>query len=138
MSWLFFAILSAIFASLTAIFGKIGVSKIDSNVATAARSVIMAIAIVGLVISQGKFSEIFKFSSSTTIFVILSAIAGAASWLAYFRALQLGQASQVAPIDKLSIVFTLVLAALFLGEKLTILKVVGIVMILLGSILVIR
>ncbi|KKR80531.1 MAG: hypothetical protein UU73_C0002G0039 [Candidatus Daviesbacteria bacterium GW2011_GWA1_41_61] len=115
MNWLFFALLSAFFASLTAIFGKIGVSGVDSNVATAARSLIMALVIVGLVVTKGQVGQLFQLSSTTTIFVILSAIAGALSWLAYFKALQLGQASQVAPIDRLS----LVLAALFLGESFT-------------------
>src|SRR5437868_1752310 len=112
MSWLFYALLSAFFASLTAIFGKIGVSGVDSTVATAARSLIMAVVIVGLVTTQGLVDQLFKFSSKTTIFVILSAIAGALSWLAYFRALQIGEASRVAPIDKLSIALTLILATI--------------------------
>lgn len=136
MNWLFYAVLSAVFASLTAILGKIGVSGVDSTVATAARSIIMAIAIVGLVVTQGNVSQLFQFSSKTTIFIILSALAGAASWLAYFKALQLGQASQVAPIDRLSVVITLILAAFFLHESFTFWKAVGTILIVIGAILV--
>lgn len=136
MSWFFFALLSAIFAALTAIFGKIGVSGVDSNVATAARSIIMAVAIVGLVMTEGNIGKIFQISSGTTIFIVLSALAGAASWLAYFKALQLGEASQVAPIDRLSLVLTIVLAAIILGEKLTALKVFGAVLMVIGAILI--
>lgn len=136
MSWLFFAFLSAFFAALTAIFGKIGVSGVDSTVATAARSIIMAVAIVGLVMTQGNIGQIFQISSTATIFIILSALAGAASWLAYFKALQLGEASQVAPIDRLSLVLTIVLAAIILGEKLTALKVFGAVLMVIGAILI--
>lgn len=136
MNWLFYALLSAIFAALTAIFGKIGVKGIDSNVATAARALIMAVTIIGLIFSQGKITELFKFSSHTFIFVVLSAVSGALSWLAYFKALQMGDASQVSPIDRLSIVFTLIIAVLFLGEKFTINKAFGTVLIVIGAVLV--
>lgn len=136
MNWLFYALLSAFFASLTAILGKIGVKGVDSNVATAARSIIMMVAIVGLIASQGKFTQMFNFSASTTIFVILSALAGAASWLAYFKALQIGEASQVAPIDKLSIAITLIVAMVFLGEKFTWAKLAGTTLMIVGAILV--
>lgn len=118
-SWLLFALLSAIFAALVAIFGKIGLKNIDTNTATALRAVVMAIFLVGFIAIQGKLHEIQNIFSShkAFLFIALSGIAGALSWLFYFWALRSGKAGQVASIDRLSIVFVIILALIFLGEK---------------------
>jgi bacterial/archaeal transporter family protein len=118
MSWFEWALLSAFFAGLTAVLAKVGVQQIDSNLATAIRTVVILIFAwaVALVTKSQTFSEIGK---RTWIFLILSGIATGLSWLCYFRALQLGEASQVAPVDKLSVVVAIVLAAIFLHEKVT-------------------
>ena len=119
MNWAFYAFLSALFAAATAILAKIGVKNIDSNLATAIRTVVIIIFAFAIVWYQGTIKQLPSISRYTLVFLILSGIATGLSWLFYFKALQLGQASQVAPIDKLSLVFTILLAALFLGEKLT-------------------
>jgi bacterial/archaeal transporter family protein len=118
MNWFIWALLSAFFAGLTAILAKVGVQQIDSNLATAIRTVVILIFAwaVALVTKNQPFSSIGK---RTWIFLILSGIATGLSWLCYFRALQLGEASQVAPVDKLSVVVAIVLAAIFLHEKVT-------------------
>src|SRR5436190_9573505 len=118
MEWLPWAILSAFFAALTAILAKLGVQQVDSNVATAIRTTVVVIAawLVVLIVKRPPAAPI---SSKSMLFLILSGLATAASWLCYFRALQLGKASQVAPVDKLSVVLTILLAAVVLGEKLT-------------------
>jgi transporter family protein len=118
MSWFVWALLSAFFAGLTAVLAKVGVQQIDSNLATAIRTVVILIFAwaVALVTKNQTFSQIGK---RTWIFLILSGIATGLSWLCYFRALQLGEASQVAPVDKLSVVVAIVLAAIFLHEKVT-------------------
>src|SRR5262245_45069507 len=120
MNWLEYALLSAFFAGLVAIFGKIGVRSVDSTLATTARAVIMAAALIMLMLSRrGLVSDLRQISASAWLFILLAGLAGAASWLCYFRALQIGDASRVAPIDRLSVVVTVVVAAIFLGEKLT-------------------
>ncbi len=119
MNWAFYALLSALFAAATAILAKIGVKDIDSNLATAIRTVVIIIFAFAIVWYQGTIKQLPSISRYTLVFLILSGIATGLSWLFYFKALQLGQANQVAPIDKLSLVFTILLAALFLGEKLT-------------------
>jgi transporter family protein len=118
MNWFLWALLSAFFAGLTAVLAKVGVQQIDSNLATAIRTVVILIFAwtVALVTKNESFSAIGK---RTWIFLILSGIATGLSWLCYFRALQLGEASQVAPVDKLSVVVAIVLAAIFLHEKMT-------------------
>src|SRR5579863_816015 len=118
MSWFIWALLSAFFAGLTAILAKVGVEHIDSNLATAIRTVVILIFAwsVALVTRNQQFSTINK---RTWLFLVLSGIATGLSWLCYFRALQLGEASQVAPVDKLSVVIAIVLAAIFLHEKMT-------------------
>lgn len=117
MSYLFYAILSAFFASLVAIFGKIGIKDVDSNLAVAIRTVVIVGFAWMIVLFQGNAGDIFKISKYSLTFIVLSAIATGLSWLFYYKALQLGEASRVAPIDKLSVALTIILAFAFLGEK---------------------
>lgn len=119
MNWAVFALLSAIFAALTAILAKIGVRNIDSNLATAIRTVVILLFAFGIVAYQGTLKQLGSISKHTLLFLIFSGIATGLSWLFYFKALQMGNASQVAPIDKLSLIFTIILAGLFLGESIT-------------------
>ena len=125
MSWVTYAILSAFFASLVAIFGKIGIKGVDSNLAVAIRTVIIVFFAWGIVLAQGTVSQLPKISKYSYTFIILSAIATGLSWLFFYKALQLGEVSRVAPIDKLSVALTIVLAFLFLGEAPTIGNVLG-------------
>lgn len=137
-SWLTWAFLAAIFAALTAIFGKIGIEGVQPDLATFVRTVVI-LAIAGLIVTvQSAWAGVSSFSTKTWTFLALSGVATGASWLAYFRALQLGQAAQVAPIDKLSIVLVTIFASLFLGEKLSTLNWVGVVLIAFGALLVSR
>src|SRR5271156_5609846 len=131
MNWVFWACLSALFAGLTAILAKIGVKDVDSNLATAIRTVVILIFAwaVALFRTTQSLTEV---SSRAWLFLVLSGLATGASWLCYFRALQLGPASQVAPVDKLSLVFVIVLAWLFLGEPLTWKTVIGGTMVVAG------
>ena len=119
MNWQLWALGSALFAAITAITAKIGVSEVDSNLATAIRTVVIGLFAWAIAWRVGALSEIGNIGNRTWIFLCVSGLATGASWLCYFRALQLGPASRVAPIDKLSVVFVIVLAALFLGEHLT-------------------
>lgn len=135
MNWIGWAILSAFFAGLTAIFAKIGVANVGSNLATAIRtSVVLALA-WGIAIGTGESSMFTTVSRRTWLFLVLSGLATGLSWLCYFRALQLGDASRVAPVDKLSVVFVLVLAVMFLQEPFTWKTVLGTALITGGSIL---
>lgn len=136
--WLIFALLSAITAALVSIFGKIGLKGIDANTATAVRSIIMAAFLVFVVLIQGKLNQIPSIISNrkTIIFIVLSGFAGALSWLFYFMSLNFGKVSQVAPIDKLSVVFAVILSILFLGEKVSIISGLGVGLIAIGAILV--
>ena len=118
MNWLHWALLSALFAGLTAVLAKAGVKGIDSNLPTAIRTVVILVFAWSIALSRG-FDTLSKATTRTWLFLILSGLATGASWLCYFRALQLGEASKVAPVDKLSVVVAMVLAALFLGEHLT-------------------
>lgn len=136
MSWLIFALLSALFAALTAILAKIGVKNIDSNMATAIRTVVILFFAWGIVIFQGTAKQVTSISKFTLIFLILSGITTGLSWLFYFRALQLGKASQVAPIDKLSLVLTIIFAVMLLREKITIVTLIGSVLMTVGAILI--
>lgn len=136
MSWLIYALLSAFFAALTAILAKIGVKDVDSNLATAIRTVVILLFAWGIVFYQGTVKQIGSLSQFSIIFLILSGIATGLSWLFYFRALQLGNASQVAPIDKLSIVLTLILSIFILKEKVSVSVIAGIVLMVTGAILV--
>jgi bacterial/archaeal transporter family protein len=134
MQWLFWALLSALFAGLTAILAKIGVAEISSNLATAIRTTVILLFtwIIALVTTRG--SEIWSIGRKTWIFLILSGVATGLSWLCYFRALQLGEVSKVAPIDKLSVVIAMGLAIAFLGEKLDMRQGIGAGLIVLGAI----
>jgi bacterial/archaeal transporter family protein len=138
MNWLGYALLSALFAGLVAIFGKVGVRGVDSTLATAARAVIMALALVILVLTRSSDNQLRQIAPRAWLFITLAGLAGAASWLCYFRALQLGDAARVAPIDRLSVLVAVSFGALFLGEKLTGGVVVGAGLILAGSLLIAR
>lgn len=119
MSWQLWALGSAIFAAATAITAKIGVSGVDSNLATAIRTIVIGVFAWAIAWKTGALSEIGHLNNRTWLFLVISGLATGASWICYFRALQLGPAARVAPVDKLSVVFVIVLAALFLGETLT-------------------
>ncbi len=119
MSWLFWSLLSAAFAGATAILAKRGVQDVDSNLATAVRTTVVLIFAWLVAIATGTSSSLSGLSRNTWMYLTLSGIATGLSWLCYFRALQLGDASRVAPVDKLSVLFVLIFAALFLGERLT-------------------
>ncbi len=135
--WLIFALLSAIFAALTAILAKIGIEGVNSNLATAIRTAVvlaMAWAVVFLTHAQAGISAI---SQKSWLFLILSGLATGASWLFYYKALQLGEVSKVAPIDKLSIVITIIFAVLFLNETVSIKAIIGCILITVGTLLMI-
>jgi len=136
MSWFIFALLSAFFASLTAILGTIGIKNVDSNLATAIRTVVILLFAWGIVLSQGTIKQISTLSRFSLVFLILSGLATGLSWLFYFRALQLGNASQVAPIDKLSLALTILLSFLILREKVTASIIIGVIMMVTGAIIV--
>ena len=135
--WLLFALGSAVFAALTSILAKIGIDCVDSNLATAIRTLVvlmMAWGMVFLTDSQGGIGEISK---KSWLFLILSGLATGASWLCYYRALQIGEASKVVPVDKLSVVITLVLAFVFLHEKFTAKSLIGCLLIGAGTLLMV-
>lgn len=114
--WKWYAILSAVFAALTAIFAKIGVKNIDSNLATAIRTCVVLLITWGIVFASNQISEVKSLTKMNWVFLVLSGVATGLSWIFYFKALQLGEASKVAPIDKLSVVFTILLSFLILKE----------------------
>jgi len=134
-SWIFWAFLSAAFAALTAIFAKIGVAGVNSDLATLIRTVVIIVILAGIVTATGQWQPLSSISSKTWLFLALSGAATGASWLAYFRALKLGDAARVAPIDKLSIVLVAVFGVVFLGEKLGLVNWLGVVMIAGGALL---
>jgi transporter family protein len=136
-SWWVYALLSAFFAALTTILAKIGVENVSSNLATAIRTVVILFIAWGIVIARGELGGWSALSTRTLVFLVLSGIATGLSWLCYFRALQLGNASLVAPIDKSSIVLILILSVIFLGEPLTWKVLVGTVLIVAGTIVLI-
>lgn len=131
--WWIYAIISAFFASLTAIFAKLGVSNINSNLATAIRTVVVLIMIWAIVLARGEVKGIASLSKQNIIFLFVSGLATGLSWLFYFKALQLGNVSQVAPVDKLSVALTIVLSVVFLGETLTIKTTIGAFLIIAGT-----
>ena len=135
--WVFWALLSAVFAALTAIFAKIGIKGVDSDLATLVRTAIIIIVLSIFVWFSGKWSNPFHLSSKTWFFLTLSGLATGASWVCYFRALQLGDASKVAPIDKFSLVLVAIFAVIFLGERPTIRDWTGIAMVASGVILLV-
>jgi len=116
-SWLFWALLSAVFAALTAIFAKIGLEGIDSDLATLIRTAVIIVVLAGFVHFAGKWNNPFNFSSRSWLFLVLSGLATGASWVCYFRALKLGDVSKVAPVDKFSILLVVLFAVIFLGER---------------------
>jgi bacterial/archaeal transporter family protein len=135
MSWIFFAILSAIFAALVAIFGKVGISNLDNTLATTVRSFVMFLFLGGISLYLGVFNKLNQIDSKSLTFIILSGIAGALSWLCYFYALKKGPASGVAALDRLSVVFVLILSVIFLSQSLNIKTVAGAILITIGAIL---
>ena len=136
MSWFIYAFLSAVFASATAILAKIGVKHVSSNLATAIRTVVILLFAWGIVFAQGLHKQIPSLSKYTLLFLILSGVATGLSWLFYFRALQVGDASKVAPVDKFSLVLTIILAAVFLKERVTFPVGIGILLITIGTYIV--
>ena len=133
--WIIYALLSAAFAGAVAILGKIGIQNIDSTLATSVRGVVMAVFLVVVSLSLGKAKLLTTIDSKAFTFIVLSGIAGALSWLFYFVALKTGPASAVAALDRLSVVFVVVLAVLFLGESLTLRSGLGVVLLTAGAIL---
>ena len=131
--WFVFALLSAVFAALTSILAKVGIEDVSSNLATAIRTVVVLIMAWGMVFLTGTQRGISSISKKSWIFLILSGLATGASWLCYYRALQIGDASKVVPIDKLSVVITLVLAFVFLHEEFTVKSLIGCVLIGAGT-----
>ncbi|RYE08397.1 MAG: EamA family transporter [Hyphomicrobiales bacterium] len=135
-SWQLWALLSAIFAALTAIFAKVGIENVNSDFATFIRTIVILGAAAAMVTITGSWQAPGAISSRSWTFLVLSGLATGFSWICYFRALKLGNAAQVAPIDKLSVVIVAVIATLFLGEKLSALNWVGVALIGLGAVLV--
>jgi transporter family protein len=132
MNWVGYAVLSAFFGALVAIFGKIGVRDVDSNLAVAFRTLLIVFFAWGIVLAQGNARDLMRIGRHSLIFLVLSAIATGLSWLFYYKALQLGDASRVAPVDKLSVALAVAMAFLFLGEKPAVGNVLGAVLITAG------
>ncbi|MCI5970920.1 MAG: EamA family transporter [Clostridia bacterium] len=135
--WFVFALLSAIFAALTSILAKVGIDGVNSNLATAIRTVVVLFMAWGMVFLTNTQSGISEIGRKSWLFLILSGLATGASWLCYYRALQLGEASKVVPIDKLSIVITLILAFVFLHEKFTVKLMIGSILIGVGTLVMV-
>src|ERR1700682_5846267 len=135
-SWQFWAVLSAVFAALTAIFAKVGIENVNSDLATFIRTIVVICILALIVFATRQFQNPAEISGRTYLFLLLSGLGTGASWLCYFRALKLGNAAQVAPIDKLSVVLVAVFGVLFLGERLSALNWFGIVLVGAGAILV--
>ena len=131
--WAIFAILSAIFAALTSILAKVGIEGVNSNLATAIRTIVVVLMAWFMVFATGNQNGIVDISKKNWIFLILSGLATGVSWLCYYKALQLGEASKVVPIDKLSIVITIILAFIFLGEQITLKTLIGCCLIVAGT-----
>lgn len=135
--WTTYALFSAVFAAVTAILAKVGVKGVDSNLATAVRTAVVMVFAWGIAVARGNLGAVAELSARTWMFLALSGIATGASWLCYFRALQLGPASLVSAVDKLSLALTLVLAAVFLHEEFTLRTAVGCGLILAGTAVVV-
>jgi bacterial/archaeal transporter family protein len=136
LSWVFWALLSAGFAALTAIFAKVGIENVNSDFATFIRTVVILLVAGMIVCASGNWQGPSSVSAKTWLFLILSGAATGASWICYFRALKLGDAARVAPVDKLSVVFVSVFAVLFLGERLALPNWLGVILIACGAVLV--
>jgi bacterial/archaeal transporter family protein len=135
--WWIYALLSAFFAALTTIFAKIGVENIDANLATAVRTVVIIFIAWGIVLAQGNISQLGTVSARTLTFLVISGIATGFSWIFYFKALQLGKAAQVAPIDKTSVVMVLLFSAIFLHEPVTLKVIIGGCLIVVGTLVLV-
>jgi transporter family protein len=135
--WFIFALLSAVFAALTSILAKVGIEGVNSNLATAIRTVVVVVMAWGMVFLTNTQGGIADISKRSWLFLILSGLATGASWLCYYKALQIGDASKVVPIDKLSVVITLVLAFVFLHEQFTVKSLIGCVLIGIGTLVMV-
>ena len=135
--WWLYALLSALFASLTAIFAKVGITGVNTNLATAIRSIIILIVAWGIVLTRDEGRGIQTLSKQNLVFLVISGITTGLSWVFYFKALQLGKVSQVAPVDKLSVALTILFSVIFLGEVLTFKTAVGGLLIIAGTIVLI-
>ena len=135
--WFILALLSAVFAALTSILAKVGIDGVNSNLATAIRTVVVVIMAWGMVFITNVQHTITSISTKSWIYLILSGLATGASWLCYYKALQVGEASKVVPVDKLSVVITLVLAFIFLGEKFTAKSLIGCLLIAAGTLIMV-
>ncbi|MGI4749232.1 MAG: EamA family transporter [Janthinobacterium lividum] len=135
--WWIYALLSAFFASLTAIFAKIGVTNVNSDLATAIRTVVILVVAWGIAIARGELKGITELSRHSVLFLVLSGLATGLSWIFYYKALQLGKVSQVAPVDKLSVALTIVLSVIILKETLSLKAAIGAVMIIAGTLVLI-
>lgn len=135
--WWIYALLSAFFASLTAIFAKVGITGVNSNLATAIRTIVILLVAWGIVLARGETKGLANLSKHNLLFLVVSGIATGLSWIFYFKALQIGKVSQVAPVDKLSLALTIVLSVFFLGEALTIKTTIGALLIIAGTIVLI-
>lgn len=136
-SWIIWALLSALFAAATALLAKVGVAHVDSNLATAVRTTVVVVFAWGIAVGLGKHGELRQLDRWTILFLTLSGLATGLSWLCYFRALQLGPASRVAPLDKLSVPLVMVFAWLLLGEKLSLGAVAGGLLITAGAVVMV-
>lgn len=135
--WWIYALLSAVFAALTAIFAKIGVKNIDTDLATAIRTVVILLLAWGLALFKGVLPSMQNLAKQNWIFLVLSGCATGLSWIFYFKALQIGKVTQVAPVDKLSLALTILLSVIFLGEALTLKTAIGAVLIIAGTLVLI-
>ena len=135
--WFILALLSAVFAALTSILAKIGIDGVNSNLATAIRTVVVGVMAWGMVFLTNVQKNIFEISTKSWIFLILSGLATGASWLCYYKALQIGEASKVVPVDKLSVVITLILAFVFLHEQFTLKSLIGCILIGAGTLIMV-
>lgn len=131
--WVFYALLSALFAALTAIFAKVGVTNINSNLATGIRTIVILVLVWCIVLAKGEARGMGTISKHNLIFLILSGAATGLSWLFYFKALQIGNVSQVAPVDKLSVAIVIVLSAVFLNETITLKTAIGAGLVAIGT-----
>src|SRR3990167_6014866 len=130
--WFYWALLSAIFAALTAIFAKIGLESVDSDYATLIRTFVIIAVLAGFIFFTGKWSNPFALQPKSLAFLVLSGLATGASWVCYFRALKVGEASKVAPIDKLSLAFVIIFAVIFLGERPSVREWLGVLLVVAG------
>ncbi|MDR2854730.1 MAG: EamA family transporter [Methanomicrobiales archaeon] len=135
--WVFYALLAALFAALTSIFAKIGIEDVNSNLATAIRTVVVLVMAWGIVFATGKYNEIADITQRSWLFLILSGCATGLSWLFYYKALQLGDASKVVPVDKFSVVISMVLAFVLLGEVVNTKTIIGGLLITIGTLVLV-